>query len=146
MGEIAKATFEQGKGSGMIREAMEQVSDMVAQIALATAEQENGSGQIIDHVTKMKDLSARTKYSTMEQSKAAAFVAQNSEEITAMMQHINRICEEQRLGGGQVMAAVADIQSSTSVNLESIQVMNDALSKLRGHTDMLKKEMGVFRI
>ncbi len=146
MEEIAKATFEQGKGSGMIREAMERVNDMVAQIAMATAEQENGSGQIIDHVTKMKDLSSRTKYSTTEQSKAAAFVAQNSEEITAMMQHINRICEEQELGGGQVMAAVADIQHSTTVNLESILVLNDALSKLQGHTDMLKKEMGVFRI
>jgi methyl-accepting chemotaxis protein len=146
MGEIARATVEQGKGSGMIREAMEQVSDMVEQIARATAEHENGSEQIIEHVTKMKDLSARAKYSTVEQSKATAFVAKNSEEITAMMRQINRICEEQRFGGGQVMAAVADIQGSTSVNLESIHVMNEALSKLQGHTAMLKKEMAVFRI
>jgi methyl-accepting chemotaxis protein len=146
MGEIARATVEQGKGSGMIREAMEQVSDMVEQIARATAEMENGSGQIIEHVTKMKDLSSRAKYSTTEQSKAAAFVAKNSEEIAEMMRQINRICEEQRLGGGQVMDAVSDIQNTTTVNLDSIQVMNAALSKLQGHADMLKKEMAVFRI
>jgi methyl-accepting chemotaxis protein len=146
MEEIARSTVEQGKGSGMIREAMEQVTDMVEQIARATQEQENGSGQIIENVTKMKELTSQAKNSTLEQSRVAALIARNSEEITDMMRQINRICDEQQLGSEQVMTAVADIQGSTAINLEATQVMKDALAKLYSHTEILKKEMNVFRV
>ena len=146
MEEIARATVEQGKGSGMIREAMEQITDMVEQIARATHEQENGSGQIIDNVTKMKELTGQAKNSTLEQSRVAALIARNSEEITDMMRQINRICDEQQRGSEQVMSAVADIQGSTTINLEATQVMKDALAKLYSHTEILKNEMNVFRV
>jgi methyl-accepting chemotaxis protein len=53
VGEIARATVEQARGSQMIKEAMEQVSDMVSQIANATTEQGRGSDLIMSAVERM---------------------------------------------------------------------------------------------
>jgi len=44
------------------------------------------------------------------------------------------------------MSAVADIQGSTTINLEATQIMKDALAKLYSHTEILKNEMNVFRV
>jgi methyl-accepting chemotaxis protein len=146
MGEIVRATSEQKNGSKMVRTAMENVVDMVGEIAKATNEQEKGGEMIISNVAKMKNLTNQARNSTQEQSEVATFIAKATQEITAMIRHINSACNEQRNGSEQVMIAVGNIQQSTRVNLDATQVMAAALEKLHNQTEILKKEMAVFRI
>lgn len=146
MEEIVRATVEQGQGSRMVRDAMTHVADMVTQIAGATREQEKGSGLIITNVAKMKELTSQTRSSSREQSDVGKTIARSVEEITRMIQQINRACDEQRRGSGQIMLAVEDIQDATAANMESSQVLNKSMENLAGQTEILRQEMGAFKV
>jgi len=144
--EIARATIEQAKGSQMIREAMEQVSDMVGQIAKATREQGQGGELIMAAVEKMKGLTVQVRASTREQSKVGNFIAKSTENITGMILQIKRACDEQSRGSEQVVVAVEDIQQSTNINLEATRTMNKAGINLSQQIELLRKEMGAFKV
>ncbi len=146
MAEIARATGEQARGSLMIRDAMEKVSDMVAQIAKATHEQGQGSELITVAVQRMKDLTAQVRASTREQSKVGGFIARSTENITDMIQKIKLACDEQSRGSEQVVVAVEDIRHSTDLNLEAINILNDALASLLRQTEILNGEIVVFKV
>jgi methyl-accepting chemotaxis protein len=143
---IARATVEQAKGSQMIREAIEKVLEMVGQIAMATREQGMGGELIMTAVERMKELTAQVRVSTREQSKVGNFIAKSTENITGMIQQIKRACDEQSKGSEQIVIAVEDIQQSTNINLDAAKVMNSSVMNLYRQIEIMKKEVGVFRI
>ena len=146
MSEIARATVEQSKGSQMIRDAMEQVSEMVGQIAKATREQGEGSETIMSAVERMKGLTAQVRNSTREQSNVGNLIANSTENITGMIEQIKRACDEQTRGSEQVVMAVEDIQLSTNINLEATQIMNESVANLFRQIEILREEMGLFKV
>jgi len=146
MGEIARATVEQAKGSLMIRDAMEKVSEMVAQIAKATNEQAQGGELITSAVQRMKELTSQVRASTREQTKVGNFIAKSTENITDMIQKIKQACDEQGRGSEQIVVAVEDIQQSTGMNLEATRILNEALASLVRQAEVLNKEMGAFKV
>jgi len=143
---IARATEEQARGSQMIRDAIEKVLEMVGQIAMATREQGLGGELIMTAVDRMKELTAQVRVSTREQSKVGNFIAKSTESITEMIQQIKRACDEQGKGSEQIVIAVEDIQQSTNVNLDAAKVMNSSVMNLYRQIDIMKKEIGVFKI
>jgi methyl-accepting chemotaxis protein len=94
----------------------------------------------------MKDLTAQVRASTREQSKVGNFIAKSTEDITDMIQQIKIACDEQGRGSEQIVIAVEDIQQSTNINLEAITILNDALANLQKQTEILNREISVFRI
>jgi methyl-accepting chemotaxis protein len=146
MGEIARATVEQAKGSLMIRDAMEKVSEMVAQIAKATHEQGQGGELITSAVQRMKELTSQVRASTREQTKVGNFIAKSTENITDMIQKIKQACDEQSRGSEQIVVAVEDIQQSTTMNLEATRLLNESLASLLHQAEILNREMGAFKI
>lgn len=146
MEEIARTTIEQAKGSEMIRDAMEQVLEMVTQIAMATREQGLGGELIMAAVEKMKELTAQVSSSTNEQSKVGNFIAHSTENITGMIQQIKRACDEQGRGSEQIIVAVEDIKQSTDINLEATNVMNEAVMNLFHEIELMQKEISAFKV
>lgn len=146
MEEIARATVEQAKGSVMIRDAMERVSEMVSQIAKATDEQGRGSDLITTAAQRMKELTVQVRASTREQSKVGSFIAKSTEDITDMIQKIKTACDEQSRGSEQIVAAVEDIQMSTDINLEAINILNEVLASLLRQTETLHREISTFKV
>jgi methyl-accepting chemotaxis protein len=146
MGEVARATVEQAKGSLMIRDAMEKVSEMVAQIAKATHEQGQGGELITSAVQRMKELTSQVRGSTREQTKVGNFIAKSTENITDMIQKIKQACDEQSRGSEQIVVAVEDIQQSTSMNLEATRLLNEALASLLRQAEIINREMDAFKI
>ena len=130
----------------MIRDAMEQVLEMVTQIAMATREQGLGGELIMAAVEKMKELTGQVSSSTREQSKVGNFIANSTENITDMIQQIKRACDEQGRGSEQIVVAVEDIKQSTDVNLEATNVMNAAVMNLFRQIEIMQKEIGAFKI
>lgn len=143
---IARATMEQAKGSQMIREAMEQVSDMIGQIASATREQTKGSDMIMVAAERMKGLTSQVRVSTKEQAKVGNFIASSTENITTMIRQIKRACDEQTRGSEQIICAVENIQESTETNLGAAKMMEDSVSRLSRQLDVLQGEMHSFKI
>jgi methyl-accepting chemotaxis protein len=142
---IARATMEQAKGSQMIREAMERVSDMIGQIAGATREQSKGSDMIMAAAERMKGLTSQVRISTREQSKVGNFIAHSTENITNMIQQIKRACDEQTRGSDQIIHAVENIEESTSTNLGAAKMMDDAVTRLSRQLEVLQQGMSSFK-
>jgi len=63
-----------------------------------------------------------------------------------MIQQIKRACDEQGKGSEQIVIAVEDIQQSTNINLDAAKVMNSSVMNLYRQIEIMKKEMGVFKI
>uniref|UniRef100_A0A831UEK0 HAMP domain-containing protein n=1 Tax=Geobacter metallireducens TaxID=28232 RepID=A0A831UEK0_GEOME len=143
---IARATMEQAKGSQMIREAMEQVSDMIGQIAGATREQSKGSDMIMGAAERMKGLTSQVRVSTKEQAKVGNFIASSTENITTMIRQIKRACDEQTRGSEQIIRAVENIQESTGTNLGAAKMMEDSVSRLSRQLEVLQGEMNSFKV
>ncbi|RQW85031.1 MAG: methyl-accepting chemotaxis protein [Geobacter sp.] len=146
VGEIARAAAEQAKGSQMIREAMEQVTDMIMQIANATQQQNKGSELIMTAVERMKVLTSQVRSSTREQSKVGSLIAGSTENITSMIQQIKRACDEQSRGSEQIVTAVEDIQKSSHENLSAAGTMEKAVNGLFQQVEVLKKEISTFSL
>lgn len=142
---IARATTEQAKGSHMIRDAMERVSDMIGQIAGATREQSKGSDMIMTAAERMKGLTSQVRTSTKEQSKVGNFIARSTENITDMILQIKRACDEQTRGSEQIICAVENIQDSTSTNLGAAKMLDDSVTRLSRQLDVLQREMSSFK-
>lgn len=143
---IARATTEQANGSRMIREAMEQVSDMVRQIASATHEQGKGSGLIAAAVERMKDVTTQVRNSTREQSKVGSFIARSTENISDMILQIKRACDEQSKGSEQIVPAVENIKLATATNLDAVNILGDSLASLATQISLLQDEIGRFHV
>ena len=146
MGEIARSTREQARGSHMIRKAMNNVSDMIRQIAVATNQQEKGSDQIMAASERMKHLTTQVRSSTREQSQSSSAIAHSTEKMSTMIDQIKRACDEQGHGSKMIVHAIENIRASTEVNLSAAQVMGVAVAGLGEQTTMLLHEMEAFQV
>lgn len=143
---IARAATEQTAGSSLINESVEKVSRMVQQIGTATKEQAKVSDFIVSSVERMRSLAAQARTSTQEQAKTSNTIARSTEQITAMIGQIKTTCDIQTAATTNITKAVSDIEHSTNKNLEAASLLDTAVTSLSAQTDVLQREMGVFKL
>lgn len=146
MRAIARTAVEQAGGSRVINEAMENVSSMVQQIGSATKEQAKVSDFIVATVERMTGFANQVRSSTREQARASSSIAKSTESMTEMISSIKSACDVQTESSAKIVQAVAKIEKSTGKNLEATQILNTAVSSLSNQTDILQKEMNIFKI
>lgn len=146
VGEIAKATVEQARGSQSIREAMESVEDMVGSIANSAREHSFGTDMISAAVERMKDLTIHVRTSTREQSRASNLIARSTEDATSMVDQIREACRSQVENSAMISKSVNNIEGATVANSHATKVMNAAVTDLTRQIDLLEKEMAGFKI
>lgn len=146
MTEIALATEEQVRESQQIRSVTERVSDMVTQIVRATREQAKGSELIMAAVQEMKVHNLQVSQATQEQSLTGDMIRGKATDISAMCEHIQKSCHEQKEQFDLIVAAVCGIQESAAVNLNASKVTDESASKLGTQVKLLHQEMGNFRV
>jgi len=146
VGEIAKATVEQARGSHSIKEAMESVEEMVGHIANSTREHSQGTDFIASAVQRMKELTNHVRTSTREQSRASSLIAHSTEYVTSMVDQIRDACRSQVENSAMISRSVANIQNSTAANTHASSVMDSSVTDLSRQIDLLEKEMAGFKI
>ncbi len=146
VGEIAKATVDQTRGSQNIREAMKQMEYMVGTIATSARTHSRGTDVISAAVERMKDLTVHVRTSTREQSKASTLIARSAEKVTTMVDQIREACRLQVDSSALISRAVSNIEGATVVGSQATQAMNTAVADLTTQIDLLEKEMAGFRI
>jgi methyl-accepting chemotaxis protein len=144
-GEIARAAVEQAKGSQMIQNAMENMSQMVVQIRSATREQERGGELIVAAVERMKEMNLQVCNSASEHNGASKDIAQATEKITAMIERIKEACLEQSRCGGRIAEAMQNITSYADGNLQSTAGLGEAVAGLGTQVELLQREMAGFK-
>lgn len=146
MSQIAAATSEQAKGSHMIRQAMERVADMVDQIARATGEQGRGNELIMEAAEKIRGLTREVSIATREQANVSNFIAQIVEQNTGMIRMIKEAIEEQSRHSSEIVQSMCTIQDSAQSNATSTKVLEEVNQKLGRQVELLREEMGSFRL
>jgi methyl-accepting chemotaxis protein len=146
MNHIAIATSEQSKGSQMIREAMEHVSEMVSQIARATGEQGKGSELIMESAEKMKSLTREVHLATREQAEVSNFIARTAEQNTNLIRLIKEATIEQSQNSNQIVQSMCSIQDSAQSNADSAKGLDEVIFKLSQQISLLNQEMAGFRL
>lgn len=146
VGEIARATVEQARGSHSIRVAMESVEEMVESIANSAKEHSRGTDMISTAVERMKDLTIHVRTSTREQSRASNLIAQSTEDATAMVEQIREACRSQVSCSALISKSVKSIEGSTVANSHATKTMKSAVADLTRQIDLLEKEMTGFKI
>ncbi|GFO58660.1 hypothetical protein GMST_09850 [Geomonas silvestris] len=143
---IASATEEQAKGTGQIRVAMEQVTEMTERIEVSIREQAQAEESIMAAAQHMKDLASQFQSATSEQSKVGNCISQAMTDVTAMSQRIELACAEQALGSRYIAAAVVEISSDAERSLKAATLLESGANELSGQVDLLQQGTGAFRL
>jgi methyl-accepting chemotaxis protein len=144
--EIARATMEQSKGSVMIRQSMESMSDMIGQISVATAEQSRGSELIAGEVHRMRDLTAQVKNSTREQNSTATMISRLTADINDLIARVKTACDEQSRGSAHIVSAAENVRAATGSNSEASRMLADAVTSLGTQIAALEAEVARFNV
>lgn len=144
--EIARATVEQARGSKIIMEAMERLSEMSEQSAKALAHQGEEAVSIRSAAEKMTLLTGQVMEAARAQSDASKSIVGLMSEIDHLTQDMNSACDQQRVDSRRINSAMDGIRSSTASNLKAVTVLNEAVRNLATQIETLRQEVEAFRI
>jgi methyl-accepting chemotaxis protein len=143
---IALSTEEQAKGTRLIREAMDEVTEMTGKIEIAIREQSGAKEAIIGAARQMKELATQFRSATKEQSKVGRSISESMLEVTAMSKRIESACAAQADGSLQIAAAVAEIHDDADRCLQAAAHLEMVASHLISQVDVLQQESGAFTL
>jgi methyl-accepting chemotaxis protein len=143
---IEKATIEQTDQVGKIREAMEQINTMVQHISSATSQQKKGSDQILENSEKMREATRTVQRSMQEQSKGTKQITDAVENVNERVKQISNAIKEQKRGTEAFMSSTENIQKTSWETVGLVEEMNKAVQLLSQQAEVLKSEMGKFKV
>lgn len=139
--KIASATLEQSKGSNQVKEAMENVNQLITRVARATHEQSIGSEMIIQATESMRDATGHIQRATQEQSKGGKQITHAIENITNMTISVNIATREQSTGVGYIVESIENIKKLYEEYGTVINEMNETVNALVAQTEILNTEI-----
>jgi len=143
---IARATLEQARGSKQVTTAFNRIAETVQQIATATAEQARGSEQIMKSAEKMKIITKHVERSSQEQARGSKQITKAMESISEMVNHLNRAQKDQTKGSESVMAAVEQIRRVAEAQTDAVKELEASIADLARQAEVLRTEVGRFRV
>ena len=143
---IARATLEQARGSKQVTTAFNRIAETVQQIATATAEQARGSEQIMKSAEKMKIITKHVERSSQEQARGSKQITKAMESISEMVNHLNRAQKDQTKGSESVMGAVEQIRKVAEAQTHAVNELEASIADLAAQAEVLKTEVGRFRV
>jgi len=143
---IERATVEQAKGVRRVVESMDRIREMVVHIARATSEQAKGVEQIVIASEKMRDITQQVRLATSEQSRASKQITQTVELVTEKIQDIARAIEEQKVGSDLIVNSIEGARYLPRTNMDIAFEIGRRIDALTKATDLLKAEVGKFKI
>jgi methyl-accepting chemotaxis protein len=143
---IAKAAVEQAQGSKMIREAIEQVSEMVSQIAEAVTEQGQGSELIMSAVESMNQVTQQVTIATQEQALSARQIAAAVHQMNGMTVQVASATGEQKKDGEMVVKAIENISDLAHENLTFVNELSQSAEGLSSQAIKLEEMVARFKV
>jgi methyl-accepting chemotaxis protein len=146
IGGIALATEEQANGTGLIREAMDRITEMTEKIEVSIREQASAKETIMVAAEQMKELATQFHSATREQSKVGRSIANSMVDVTAMSKRIETACAAQADGSFQIASAVADINSDADRCLQAAALLELGAKDLTDQVEVLQQGTAAFRL
>ncbi len=144
--KIAQTTVEQAIGSNSIKDAMENVAEMVQQISGAAEEHTSTSELIAATVDKMKDLTLQMRSTTHEQSSTGNAIAADAKELMSTLQHIREIDHARENYCLLIAAAMEKIQDTLTTGSATFKNMENHVNNLSRQASLLDKELSEIKL
>ena len=144
--EIERSTSEHARGAHQVRQASEQIKDMVGHIHENIRAQEERNSVLREAAGKMKNISVHVKGTTREQSAGSRLIKESIERITAMVHQIGDSVRLQQQSTGGVVTGADDIRQIAAQTLESMRQLDDVVKVLGEQIQVLTEVAGEFKI
>jgi methyl-accepting chemotaxis protein len=143
---IAQATAEQYKGIRQVTGSAQNINEMSREIARATREQSTGSAQIVKAAEEMRDLAHQVRKAMAEQAKGIRLTSRASEESARLSQLVLGATREEAQGSDLVVKTIGSIQEVSNTNAAAVKRLDQMVTILAAQAELLKQELGRFKI
>lgn len=143
---IKRATEEQSVGLRQITTAIDGIRNMIKNITLSTAEEVKSLGYLMNNVTNVKKVADVSKSATEEQAAGIRIISKNLELANDRIIHINGATVDHKTLNDEVIKAMNTIDSLGKSIINDMEDVSSSLNSLSEEIDILKNELGVFKI
>ena len=160
MSAILEAAHESANMTKMIERstesqviALRHVEDSVVEVNTMSLEMNNvmdklfrSSEFILLHIGEVKEVAETTKQGIFEQAEGVKSIAQNIEITNERVAVINESATRQRRLEEGLFSEVEEIRNAGVWILSDMERVSNTFSRLREDVDVLKREMGMFKV
>jgi methyl-accepting chemotaxis protein/ABC-type transport system substrate-binding protein len=146
IGEIARATDEQARGSASATAAIEEVTKMVQQTATATQQQSQTARKVGEQATVVRDYTKHLKRAMSEQESGSRAISRAMENVMQLVQSVLESTSILATESAAIVKAMAVIQLATRESNISISDLNQMAGTLSQESSLLNSELGRFQL
>lgn len=143
---IKRATEEQSIGLRQITTAIDGIRNMIKNITLSTAEEVKSIGYLMNNVTNVKKVADVSKSATEEQAAGIRIISKNLELANDRIIHIDGATVDHKTLNDEVIKSMNTIDSLGKSIINDMEDVSSSLNSLSEEIDILKNELGVFKI
>ncbi len=144
--EIARASEEQTRTSGLVAHSAQETSNQVQQISIAMTEQTKASEQMLQSSEAALELCSHVCRSMEEQRETGRYIAQSISQITDMIQLVRENTAQHGETSAAVNESVLRLLENARKTGEQIPKVNSMLSDLRANTEEIVSELSRFEV
>ncbi|HSP36031.1 MAG TPA: ABC transporter substrate-binding protein, partial [Thermoanaerobaculia bacterium] len=144
IGEIARATDEQSRGSAATTNAIEEVTKMVQQTAAATQQQSQTSRKIGEQAGVVRDYSRHLKRAMSEQENGSRAISKAMQEVAGLVQNVVEATSVLATESAAIVKAMRIIQQGSREASFGVADLNQMASALAHESSLLNQELGRF--
>src|SRR5207244_399320 len=146
IGEIARATEEQARGSASATAAIEEVTKMVQQTATATQQQSQTARKVGEQATVVRDSTKHLKRAMTEQESGSRAISRAMENVMGLVQSVLESTSILATESSAIVKAMAVIQLATRESNISISDLNQMAGTLSHESALLNQELDRFKL
>ena len=146
IGEIARATEEQSRGSIAATAAIEEVTKMVQQTAAATQQQSQTSRKIGEQAGMVRDYTRHLKRAMVEQESGSRSIARAMGNVATLVQNALEAASVLATESSAIVKAMNVIQQGSREASFGVSDLNQMASALSHESALLNQEIGRFSL
>src|SRR5437016_5024500 len=146
IGEIARATEEQSRGSASATAAIEEVTKMVQQTAGATQQQSQTARKVGEQATVVRDYTKHLKRAMSEQESGSRAISRAMENVMGLVQSVLESTSILATESSAIVKAMGVVQQATRESNVSISDLNQMANTLSHESTLLGSELGRFTL
>ncbi|HXG58893.1 MAG TPA: methyl-accepting chemotaxis protein, partial [Thermoanaerobaculia bacterium] len=146
IGEIARATEEQARGSAAATAAIEEVTKMVQQTATATQQQSQTSRKIGEQATTVRDYMKHLKRAMAEQESGSRAIGRAMQNIMGLVQNVLESTSVLAAESAAIVKSMEVIKQGSRESSFGVGELNQMANTLSHESTLLKQELGRFRL
>ncbi|MDP2278121.1 MAG: hypothetical protein Q8K51_07855, partial [Nitrospirota bacterium] len=143
---IERATEEQAKGLKQIVVSVGNIRKMIEHTAKVTQEQQTGTAHLLESVSNVKDAADIVKRDAEEEAAGIKAVSKNLELADERIKQIGEATSSYQKVNEGIVTAMEQMRAIGMTTVRDVEKVSISLTTLFKEIELLKKEMGTFKV